>query len=104
MTVIPKKSVLRLWITRTLRFLLPLTASMAVITCSIIPHCLKHCSPVLKRLQAPLTIQRYKKLLKDGYPEEVCAAAVDYAKGYHYVDDLRYAATYLRSHSAFRLL
>lgn len=39
-----------------------------------------------------------KKLLKDGYPEEVCAAAVDYAKGYHYVDDLRYAATYLRSH------
>ncbi|MDE7327932.1 MAG: recombination regulator RecX [Lachnospiraceae bacterium] len=38
------------------------------------------------------------KLSDDGYPEEVCTMAVEYAQGYHYVDDLRYAVTYLRAH------
>lgn len=39
-----------------------------------------------------------EKLAGDGYPEEVCTAAVEYAESYHYVDDLRFAITYLRSY------
>lgn len=40
-----------------------------------------------------------EKLLGDGYPQEVADAALEYAQGYHYVDDLRFALTYLRSHA-----
>lgn len=40
-----------------------------------------------------------EKLTGDGYPKEVAEAALEYAKGYHYVDDLRFALTYLRSHA-----
>lgn len=39
-----------------------------------------------------------EKLSGDGYPEEICETAVEYAESYHYVDDLRFAAAYLRSH------
>lgn len=39
-----------------------------------------------------------EKLAGDGYPQEVAQAAVEYAESYHYVDDLRFAVTYLRSH------
>lgn len=39
-----------------------------------------------------------EKLSGDGYPAEVCETAVEYAESYHYVDDLRFAVTYLRSH------
>lgn len=39
-----------------------------------------------------------EKLAGDGYPEEVCTTAVEYAESYHYVDDLRFAITYLRSY------
>ncbi|MDE7211875.1 MAG: RecX family transcriptional regulator [Lachnospiraceae bacterium] len=39
-----------------------------------------------------------EKLAGDGYPPEVAQTAVEYAQSYHYVDDLRFAVTYLRSH------
>lgn len=39
-----------------------------------------------------------EKLSGDGYPAEVCETAVEYAESYHYVDDLRFAVTYLRTH------
>lgn len=40
-----------------------------------------------------------EKLAGDGYPQEVAGMAVEYAESYHYVDDLRFAVTYLRSHN-----
>lgn len=40
--------------------------------------------------------QLYDKLKQNGYPEECVAAAIDYVKQYHYIDDLRYAKRYVR--------
>lgn len=40
--------------------------------------------------------QLSEKLRQNGYPEECVAAAVDYVKQYHYIDDLRYAKQYIR--------
>jgi len=36
------------------------------------------------------------KLKEDGYPESVIDLAVDYVTSFHYLDDRRYAATYIR--------
>lgn len=38
-----------------------------------------------------------ERLKKDGYPSDVCEAAVAYAESYHYVDDLRYAMNQIRA-------
>lgn len=38
------------------------------------------------------------KLRQGYYPEEVIEDAISYVKGYHYLDDLRYAQNYVRSH------
>lgn len=38
------------------------------------------------------------KLRQGYYPEDVIEDAIDYVKGYHYVDDLRYAQNYVRCH------
>lgn len=38
------------------------------------------------------------KLKTGGYPEECIDAAIEYVKRYHYIDDLRYASTYVRLH------
>lgn len=40
--------------------------------------------------------QLREKLKTGGYPEECIDAAVEYVKRYHYIDDLRYACTYVR--------
>lgn len=40
--------------------------------------------------------QLYEKLRQSGYPEICVQAAVDYVKQYHYIDDLKYARTYVR--------
>ena len=40
--------------------------------------------------------QLYDKLCRNGYPEVCVRDAVDYVKEYHYIDDLRYAKTYIR--------
>ncbi|HIU77186.1 MAG TPA: regulatory protein RecX [Candidatus Pelethocola excrementipullorum] len=41
--------------------------------------------------------QLREKLGKDGHPKEVVDCAVDYVKSYHYIDDARYAESYVRS-------
>lgn len=40
--------------------------------------------------------QLREKLKTGGYPEECIDAAIEYVKRYHYIDDLRYASTYVR--------
>lgn len=40
--------------------------------------------------------QLREKLKTGGYPEESVDAAIEYVKRYHYIDDLRYASTYVR--------
>ncbi len=42
--------------------------------------------------------QLWQKLTLDGYPEAVIEDAIAYVEHYHYVDDLRYATTYIRYH------
>lgn len=42
--------------------------------------------------------QLYDKLCQNGYPKECVTEAVEYVKSYHYIDDLRYARTYIRFH------
>lgn len=42
--------------------------------------------------------QLSEKLKQNGYPEECILAAIDYVKKYHYIDDLRYAKTFIRFH------
>lgn len=40
--------------------------------------------------------QLREKLVMGGYPDECIEAAMEYVKRYHYIDDLRYACTYIR--------
>lgn len=40
--------------------------------------------------------QLRKKLLEGGYPQELAEEAIAYVKSYHYVDDERYARTFVR--------
>ena len=40
-----------------------------------------------------------EKLRLEDYPEDVIDAAVDYARSFHYIDDLRYASSYIRAHA-----
>ena len=45
------------------------------------------------------TEEQLRTKLKQGfYPEDIIEDAIDYVKGYHYVDDLRYAQNYVRCH------
>lgn len=39
--------------------------------------------------------QLYDKLKKAGYGEEVVAAAIEYVKGFGYIDDLKYSVRYI---------
>lgn len=38
------------------------------------------------------------KLLQNEYPQVCIEQAINYVKSYHYIDDLRYASTYVRYH------
>lgn len=40
--------------------------------------------------------QLVKKLKECGYPEEAVTGAVEYVKSFHYLDDRRFAANYIR--------
>lgn len=40
--------------------------------------------------------QLRQRLVRDGYPEDVVQTALSYVASYHYTDDLRYAANYIR--------
>ncbi len=42
--------------------------------------------------------QLRRKLTEGRYPEFLVDEAVDYVKSYHYIDDLRYAESYIRLH------
>ncbi|MCD8301173.1 MAG: recombination regulator RecX [Clostridiales bacterium] len=42
--------------------------------------------------------QLRKKLREDRYPDSIADEAVEYVRSYHYIDDLRYACTYIRFH------
>lgn len=44
--------------------------------------------------------QLREKLLEGGYPECVAKEALDYVAGYHYTDDLRFAAAFITSHES----
>lgn len=46
--------------------------------------------------------QLIRKLQEGGYPPEIIEQAVDYVKKYHYVDDARYADSYMRSRSSHK--
>ena len=46
--------------------------------------------------------QLLQKLSQGGYPEHVSQLAVDYVKGFHYVDDVRYARNYIENRSSSR--
>ena len=39
-----------------------------------------------------------KKLREGGYPELAIESAIAYVESYHYIDDVRYAASYVRYH------
>ena len=38
----------------------------------------------------------YRKLAESEYPEELILDAIEYVKKYHYIDDYRYACTFIR--------
>ncbi len=44
--------------------------------------------------------QLYDKLKQSEYPEECIENAIQYVKDYHYIDDERFAKTYIRYHQA----
>lgn len=41
--------------------------------------------------------QLLEKLRRDGHPQEIAEDALEYVRGYHYVDDARYADSYVRA-------
>lgn len=44
--------------------------------------------------------QLRRKLSENHYPEELIDAAVAYVESYHYIDDFRYACSYIRCHQS----
>ena len=46
--------------------------------------------------------QLYDKLKQNGYPESCIESAIAYVKSYHYIDDFRYASTYIRYHQEMK--
>lgn len=44
----------------------------------------------------------HDKLKEGGYPEEIIRDALEYVASFHYIDDLRYAVTYITDHEATR--
>lgn len=50
---------------------------------------------ILQRMERT-ECQLRRKLQENGYPEEIVECAMDYVKSFHYVDDYRYACTYIR--------
>ncbi len=48
--------------------------------------------------------QLREKLCRSCYPPEIVEDAISYVKSFHYIDDLRYARSYLREHAASKSL
>lgn len=63
----------------------------------LIPRAKKRAMHLLEKMDR--TEQQLRtKLDENGYPQEAVDAAVDYVKSYHYIDDERYARTFVRIH------
>lgn len=54
---------------------------------------------ILQRMERT-ECQLRRKLQENGYPEEIVECTMDYVKSFHYVDDYRYACTYIRYHQS----
>lgn len=61
----------------------------------LIPRAKKRALHLLEKMDRT-EAQLREKLSQNEYPKEAIEAAVDYVKGYHYIDDLRYAENYIR--------
>lgn len=54
---------------------------------------------ILQRMERT-EYQLRQKLQENGSPEEIVQSAIEYVKSFHYVDDYRYACTYIRYHQS----
>ena len=63
----------------------------------LLPRAKKRVLYLLERM-GRTEYQLRDKLKSDGHPKDVIDAAIAYVKEYHYIDDLRYACAYIRSH------
>ena len=52
--------------------------------------------PALASLESSKVYQLREKLRQNEYPKEAVEQAIAYVKSYHYIDDLRYACSYVR--------
>lgn len=79
-----------------------------VISGEMLSHILKEILPKRARLRAMHLLEKMdrseaqlrEKLRQSYYPDFIIENAVSYVKSYHYLDDLRYARSYLELHSA----
>ncbi len=63
----------------------------------LVPRARKRVMHLLERMDR--TESQLRAKLKQGYyPEDVIEEAISYVKGYHYLDDLRFAQNYVRNH------
>lgn len=64
----------------------------------LIPRARKRTMYLLEKLDRT-EAQLREKLRQGRYPEDIIENAIAYVKGFHYVDDLRYAESYVRCYS-----
>ena len=64
----------------------------------LIPRARKRTMYLLERMDRT-EAQLREKLRQGRYPEDIIENAIVYVKGFHYVDDLRYAESYVRCYS-----
>lgn len=72
------------------------------ITGKVLPRRAKLRAMNLLKSREYTTKQLHDKLKEGCYPEAVIQQALDYVAGYHYIDDLRYAETYISDHEETR--
>ncbi len=60
----------------------------------LIPRAKKRALHLLEKMDRTES-QLQEKLRQNEYPPEAIEAAIEYVKGYHYIDDLRYAENYI---------
>lgn len=74
--------------------------SLETIMTQILPsRCIKRAMNLLQK-KSFAEGELVRKLSEGGYPEEVIDKAVEYVRSYGYIDDVRYAADYIRYHSS----
>ena len=74
--------------------------SLDIIMTQILPsRCIKRAMNLLQK-KSFAEGELVRKLSEGGYPEEVIDKAVEYVRSYGYIDDVRYAADYIRYHSS----